>query len=264
MIKSEISKRAFFISLNNKSGENRLNMSTLNQIYSALEKGETDKNVDVIVIKSELEYFSKGAPIDELVKFNEAESKIYAKLGQNIIKKIREIKKPVIACVSGDTLGGSFEIVLACDLILATSDARFGFDEVNFGLIPGFGGSQIIAKKSHETLAKYLIFTGEKVDAEFLKRYGIFLSTYKDKNELELNLNLLLEKFESKSLFAIGLAKETINNGLETDFNQALLIEQNAFTVAFASNDKIEGMSAFLEKRSPEFKDRWEDFEEIK
>jgi enoyl-CoA hydratase len=264
MIKSEISKRAFFISLNNKSGENRLNISTLNQIYSALEKGETDKNVDVIVIKSELEYFSKGAPIDELVKFNEAESKIYAKLGQNIIKKIREIKKPVIACVSGDTLGGSFEIVLACDLILSTNDARFGFDEVNLGFIPGFGGSQIIAKKSHETLAKYLIFTGEKVDAEFLKRYGIFLSTYKDKNELELNLNLLLEKFESKSLFAIGLAKETINSGLEIDFNQALLIEQNAFTVAFASNDKVEGMSAFLEKRSPEFKDRWEDFEEIK
>jgi enoyl-CoA hydratase len=264
MIKSEISKRAFFISLNSKSNENRLTVSMLNNIYSALEKGEKDKNIDVIVIKSELEYFSKGAPIDELVKFNEAESKIYAKLGQNIIKKIREIKKPVIACVCGDTLGGSFEIVLACDLILATSDARFGFDEVNFGLIPGFGGSQIIAKKSHETLAKYLVFTGEKVDAEFLKRYGIFLSTYKDKNELELNLNLLLEKFESKSLFAIGLAKETINSGLEIDFNQALLIEQNAFTVAFASNDKVEGMSAFLEKRSPEFKDRWEDFEEIK
>jgi len=264
MIKTEILKRTFFISLNNESGENRLNIIMLNSIYSSLEKAEKDKNVDVIVIKSELKYFSKGAPIEELMKFNEAESKIYAKLGQSVIKKIREIKKPVIACVRGDTLGGSFEIVLACDLILATDDARFGFDEVNQGFIPGFGGSQLIAKKSHETLAKYLVFTGDKVNVDFLKRYGIILSTYKDRNELELNLNLILEKFESKSLFAIGLSKETINNGLETDFNQALLIEQNAFTVAFASNDKIEGMRAFLEKRSPEFKDRWEDFEEIK
>lgn len=263
MIKSEISKRAFFISLNNESNENRLNIKMLHQIYSAIEKGEMDKNIDVIVIKSELEYFSKGAPIEELMKFNEAESKIYAKLGQNIIKKIREIKKPVIACVNGDTLGGSFEIVLACDLILATNDARFGFDEVNLGFIPGFGGSQLIAKKAHETLAKYLIFTGERVDADFLKRYGILLTVYKDKGEMELNLDLILENLKTKSLFAIGLAKETINNGLETDFTQALLIEQNAFAVAFASNDKFEGMSAFLDKRSPEFIDRWEDYEEI-
>ncbi|MDK2791824.1 MAG: hypothetical protein PWQ25_687 [Deferribacteres bacterium] len=264
MLKIYVKNRALFISLDLEKDENRLTIGLLNEIYNALENGERDKNIDIIVLKSELEYFSKGAPVGELAKYNEAESKIYAKTGQKVIKKIREIKKPVIACVNGEVSGGSFEIVLSCDIILSTRDARFGFDEVNLGFIPGFGGSQIIARKTHETFAKYLIFTGEKVDTNFLQKYGIVISVFASKTEMFSELDIIINNLRGKSIFAIGLAKETINNGLETDFNQALLIEQNAFTVAFASNDKVEGMSAFIEKRKPEFKDRWEDFEEIK
>lgn len=263
MLKLYTEDRGFFISLNSPENDNRMTIDMLNSIYTALEKGEKDKHIDLIILKSELNYFSKGAPIDAFAQYNEAESKIYAKVGQKVIQKIREIKKPVIACVSGDVLGGSFEIVLSCDIILSTADAKFGFEEVNYGIIPGFGGSQIIARKTHETFAKYLVFTGEKVDVKFLKKFGIVLSEYKDMGELQINLKGIMEKITQKSIFAIGLAKETINNGLETDFNQALLIEQNAFTVAFASNDKIEGMKAFIEKRQPNFNDRWEDIEEI-
>lgn len=263
MVKTELSDRVFYILLNGKKDENRLTFDKLNKILGVLKIAEKDKNVDIVVIKSELDYFSKGAPIKELLEYSETEAKIYSKLGQNVIKKIRDIKKPVIACVEGEALGGSFEIVLACDLILATKDARFGFNEVNFGIIPGFGGSMLIAKKVHETLSKYLIFTGENVSIDELLRFGIFADVYEDRASLEDGLRKTIEKLKGKSIFAIGLSKETINNGVQMSFEQALLLEQNAFTVAFSSNDKKEGMTAFVEKRQPSFTDRWEDFEEI-
>ena len=263
MIRTELRDNVFYILLNGEKSENRLTFDKLNKILNILKVAEKDKNVDIIVIKSELNYFSKGAPIKELLKYSETEAKIYSKLGQSIVKKIRDIKKPVIACVEGEALGGSFEIVLACDLILATKDARFGFNEVNFGIIPGFGGFMLVAKKVHETLSKYLIFTGENVSVSELMRFGIFADVYEDSAALENGLTKTLGKIKDKSMFAIGLSKETINNGLEMSFEQALLLEQNAFTVAFSSNDKKEGMTAFIEKRSPSFKDRWEDFEEL-
>lgn len=264
MIRSLVKGRAGYLILNDVAGENRFSVELIKKIEKALKNFGNNKNIDAIVIKSSLEYFSRGLPVKDAMTFNETSAKIYSKAGQYLVSTIRNIKKPVIALVNKEVLSGAFEMVLACDMVFASEDTCFGFPEVNLGIIPGFGGLQLLGRRVHETLAKYLLFTGETVLAHDLNRYGLLFRVYKDVSEAELNIEHFIVKLQNKSIFAIGLGKETINNGLETSFEKALLIEQNAFTVAFSSNDKFEGMTAFIEKREPVFNDRWEDYEDLK
>lgn len=264
MIQSLVKDRVGYLILNDATGENRLSVDFIKKIDGALKDFGCNRNIDAIVIKSALEFFSRGLPVKDATTFNETTAKIYSKAGQYLVSTIRNIKKPVIALVNKDVLSGAFEMVLACDMVFASEDSCFGFPEVNLGITPGFGGLQLLGRRVHETLAKYLLFTAETVLASELLNYGLLFRVYKNISEAELNLEHFLAKLHNKSIFAIGLGKETINNGLETSFEKALLLEQNAFTVAFSSNDKFEGMTAFIEKREPVFKDRWEDYEELK
>ncbi|MGA1862030.1 enoyl-CoA hydratase-related protein [Deferribacter thermophilus] len=240
-----------------------LNTENLKRIYEVLNEYENDPNIDLIVLKSRLKQFCSGYNLDELINFNEADSKIYSFLGQRLIKRIRDIKKIVISMVDGDALGGGFELALASDIIFATKRSRFGFPETNYGIISGFGGTQLMSRRIYETFTKYLVFTGELVDASVLYEKGFIAKIFENIAEMERFLNELKDKIKERSIFAIGLAKEVINNGVEIDLDKALLLEQNAFTVAFASKDKKEGMTAFLEKRKPIFKDRWEEFKKL-
>ncbi|KAA0258584.1 enoyl-CoA hydratase/isomerase family protein [Deferribacter autotrophicus] len=240
-----------------------LTTDNLKDLYHIINEFENDIEVDLITFSSETDSFCKGVNIEELVNYNEAESKIFSFLGQRLIKRMRNLKKIIISLVNGNALGAGFEIVLASDVIFATKRSMFGFPETNFGIIPGFGGTQLMSRKIYETFTKYLVFTGEKVTADNLFEKGIITKLFDNNDEMTNFFEEFAEKLKQRSVFAIGLAKEVINNGIEIDLEKALLLEQNAFTVAFASNDKREGMSAFIEKRKPKFTDRWEEFKKL-
>jgi enoyl-CoA hydratase len=259
----KVSNRTGYIILN-KENNNALNSNDLKEINSALNIFYYDKNVDLIVIESKIDNcFCSGTDIEEIKEFDEAKAKIFSSAGQSLVKKIRTIKKTVLCKIDGICYGAGFEIALNSDIIFATEDSKFGFSEVNLGIIPGFGGSILFTRKIYETFVKYLVFTGNDISAKELFEKGIINKVCKNREELNEITNKFATDLGEKSIFALGLAKETINSGMDTNLQNALLIEQNAFTVAFSSNDKKEGMTAFIEKRKPVFRDRWEDIEKI-
>ena len=259
-----IEKNMGIISLDNLQTKNSLTIEMLENIKTAINTLEKNKNTDIIWLKSTINgYFSSGYNLEYIGGLNEPEAKFYSHKGSDIIKTIKNCKKIVCCSINGKALGGGFEIALACDLIFATRDSEFGFPEVNYGIIPGFGGTQLLNRKLYETFSKYLIFTGNLVTAQELYEKGILNEIFEKDSESCSQISKLAELVKKRSKFAIGLAKETINNGLEMPLEQALKFEQNAFMASFASNDKKEGMTAFREKRTPVFKDRWEDFESL-
>jgi enoyl-CoA hydratase/carnithine racemase len=236
-----------------------INSTDITALCSLLQNAESDREVDFIRLTSESGDFSVGARIETLSAYDEKEARAYAVLGQKLIKTIRNLKKVVIAEVDGDAFGAGFEVALACDFIFATSRSRFGFPEINLGIVPAFGGSQLAARKTYETFAKYLLFTGEPVNSAELYSKGVINSVFADTASMKTHVDDLCKRLGAKSIFMMGLAKETLNNGIEMDFDKALLLEQNSFAFSFACEDKKEGMGAFIEKRKPQFKNRWED-----
>lgn len=263
-IKGKIYDKAGFITISNTENNNALCSEEFKKIKYFLLKFNADKNVDLIVIESGLDNcFSSGSNIEELKDCDEARAKVFAATGQDLIRTIRNIKKTVLCKINGICYGAGFEIALSSDIIFATENSLFGFPEVNQGIIPGLGGTILFTRKIYETFVKYLVFTGSSVSAKELFDKGIVNKVCKDVEELDDRVRDFSNLISKRSVFALGLAKETINAGLETDLDKALLIEQNAFTVAFSSNDKREGMTAFIEKRKPVFTDRWEDIEDL-
>lgn len=260
-VSTETKERACVISLNCEITGNIVCQEMLDGIYSALDKAESDKDVNIVVIKSAVEgVFSKGHDIARLEKMDHIEIKQYNLRGQRLVRMLRGMKKPVLAMVDGDCFGPAFEIILACDMVFATKRSRFGFNETAYGFIPGFGGTQLASRKIYETFVKYLVFTGEPVSAMELFNKGMISKVSDDREELTNYAIETARLLARRSSFAMGLAKETINNTVDMDFSKGLLLEQNAFTFSFSTFDKTEGTNAFLEKREPQFRDRWEDY----
>ncbi len=254
---SSVSGRAAVITLHKKCTDPQA-------LCRVLEEAEADRNIDFIRLRGTDGSFSIGRAVSGLGSFGEKEARAYAERGQRLVKTMRSLKKLIIAEVDGEAFGPGFEIALASDLIFATSSSRFAFPEVNLGIIPGFGGTQLAARKVYETFAKYLVFTGDSAAAEELHAKGILNAVFADAASMHAHVDALCGRLSEKSSFILGLAKETVNSGIEMDFDKALLFEQNAFTFSFSCEDKREGMGAFIEKRKPVFKNRWEDlrFEE--
>lgn len=234
-------------------------ISMIKQIKSI----ENDRDINHILITSTKEHFCIGHDIESIIKYDLTESKIYASLGQELIKSMRNSKKIFITATNGKVLGPGFEIAIASDIVFATNDSVFGFPETDFGILPAFGGTSLASRKIHENFVKYLTITGEEIPVDELFCRGVISKIFDTKSEMLQHIHNIMDSLNKKSIFALGLAKETINNGIEIDLDKALLLEQNAFSVAFSSYDKQEGMLAFIEKREPVFKNRWEDYEDM-
>ena len=168
---------------------------------------------------------------------------------------IESIEKPFIAAVNGFALGGGCELAMACDIRIASEKAKFGQPEVNLGIIPGFGGTQRLPRLVGKGMAKYLIMTAEMVDAQEAQRIGL-VEKVTSPEELIPACEKLAQTIMSKAPIAIGIAKTTINNGYDLDMRAASTLEIEAFASSFGSQDKTEGMTAFLEKRAAEFKNK--------
>jgi enoyl-CoA hydratase len=179
----------------------------------------------------------------------------FGSFAQDAFMSIEGNPKPVIAAINGYALGGGCEIAMACDLRIASDKAKFGQPEINLGTIPGFAGTQRLPRLVGKTKAKELIYLGEMIDAEEAYRIGL-VNKVVPAEQLLAEAEKIAEKIVAKSGIALKLAKSAIDTGLETDFLTGQNIEAQLFGLTFATEDQKEGMSAFLEKRKAEFKNR--------
>jgi enoyl-CoA hydratase len=182
------------------------------------------------------------------------EGRRFGELGAAVFRKIELMAKPVIAAVNGFALGGGCELAMACDIRIASDNAKFGQPETGLGILPGFGGTQRLARLVGKGRAKELIFTCDMIDANEAYRIGL-ANKVVPQAELLDTCKAMAEKIMSKGSYAISLAKEAINTGTETDLSSGLTLEADLFGLAFSTDDKKEGMTAFLEKRKANLTD---------
>ncbi len=252
----EFEGRIGILTINRPKALNALNRATLKDIGAALDHIESEKAADVLIITGAgPKSFVAGADIAEMKDMDQEQARAFAWAGQNLFKRLQSTSMPVIAAVNGFALGGGCELAMACDVILASEKARFGQPEVNLGIIPGFGGTQRMARLIGPQWAKYLCMSGEMIGAEEALRIGLVARIYPP-DELMEAAKKLASTIAGKGLIAVGLVKQAVNEGLDVPLAQGLEIEVDKFVEGFGTEDRKEGMTAFLEKRAPKFQGR--------
>ncbi len=231
---------------------NALNAEVLNELELAFDSINEDEEVQVVVLTGEGKAFVAGADIAYMRELDPAGAKKFSEDGSRLFRKIEMLNKVVIAAVNGFALGGGCELAMACDIRIASVKAKFGQPEVGLGIIPGFSGTQRLARLVGLGRAKELIFTGGHIDAEEAYRIGL-VNKVTEKEKLMEDVYKLADKIKSNSRVALKYAKESMNRGIETDIETGIAFEANIFGLCFASQDKMEGLSAFIEKRHPNF-----------
>ena|SRR3990167_3117153 len=232
---------------------NALNQDVLEELGSILNKLQTEKTLRVLVITGDgTKAFVAGADIAAMKSMTPNKALEFATLGQTVFSKIDHFPAPVIAAVNGFALGGGLELALACDFIVASENARFGQPEVKLGLIPGFGGTQRLMREIGMRKAKELIFSGRMIDAKEALRIGL-VNRVVSPESFQSTVNEIAKEISSQGPFAVSIAKKTMNDGLNTDLESALLIERQSFALCFDTHDQKEGCSAFIEKRRSTF-----------
>jgi enoyl-CoA hydratase len=209
--------------------------------------------VRVLILTGQGRAFIAGADVRQFLSFDSQRAYDFIRKGQKLLERLEACSLPVIAAVNGFALGGGCEVALACDLIYASENARFGQPEINLGLMPGLGGSQRLARLVGKGLAKELCLTGRALEAHEAKTLGLAAQVFPSEALLPECRRIALE-LAAKSRFALGQIKRVINLGFELDLPSALELEAQAFALCFASADPQEGVQAFLEKRPPRFK----------
>ena len=232
---------------------NALNVATLEQLESAFAAldGPAGRAVRCVILTGAGEKaFVAGADIAAMEHLSVEEARRFSELGRRLAARIEGLAAPVIAAVNGFALGGGLELALACDFIIAATNARLGQPEVNVGVLPGFGGTQRLARRVGIGRARQLIYTGEPITAEEARSWGL-CNEVTGPSELLPRARALAERIAGRSPLAVTAAKRAIRAGEDLPLERALMLEQDAFASLFASEDQKEGMRAFLEKRPP-------------
>lgn len=243
------------IKLNRPKAMNALNVELLADLKMALCEAEIDREIKVIIITGEGKAFAAGADIAAMKDMNAIEGLEYSKTGQTLYRSIEKIRKPVIAAVNGFALGGGFELTLACDLRIVSSKAKLGLPETGLGIIPGFGGSQRLARLVGDTKAKELIFTAGMLGPEDALNIGL-INKVTEPEELMNEALKMAGKILKNAPIAVGYAKDAINRGRQVDIDSAEAMEALYVGMCFATEDLHEGMTAFVEKRPAQFQGR--------
>jgi enoyl-CoA hydratase len=199
--------------------------------------------------------FSAGVDITEMTAMSTPEAKRRADEGHALAALIESLACPVIAAVNGFALGGGCELALACDFIYAADTAKFGQPEVNLGVIPGFGGTQRLARRVGMGRARELVYTGEIITADRALAIGL-VNMVTPKEELLLRVRAVADQIASKGPLAVAQAKRAMLRGVDGDLPSASELEAQTFAMLFGSEDQKEGMRAFVEKRKPTFRGR--------
>ncbi|UCE37584.1 MAG: enoyl-CoA hydratase/isomerase family protein [Thermoplasmata archaeon] len=244
------------ISMNRPKALNALNSETLSELRTAVFTLGNDPDVGVIIITGSGEKaFVAGADIKEMKDMTPMEARHFMHFGQSVFSDIDNLPKPTIAAVNGFALGGGCELALSCDMILASESAKFGLPEVTLGIHPGFGGTQRLPRLIGSAKAKELIFTGQMIDAKEAERIGLVNKVVSQESLMD-EAKGLAQKILKNGQIAIRLVKSAINAGLNVPLEKGLAYEAETQGLAFATEDKNEGLNAFLEKRKPNFNNR--------
>lgn len=248
-----IENKIAVVAVNRPKALNALNQQTLLELQETFIDLAKNDAVQLIILTGYGEKaFVAGADIAAMQPLNALEARRFAKLGHQVMQHIEGCLKPVIAAVNGFALGGGCELALGCDIRIASENARFGQPEVNLGVIPGFGGTQRLARLIGKGRALELILTGNMIDAAEAYRIGL-VNKVVPANELLETAKAMAMTIISKGPYAVQLAKQAIRNGLELDLDRANQYEAELFGLCFATIDQKEGMQAFLEKRPAHF-----------
>lgn len=231
---------------------NALNIRVLEELLAAAGRASEDPEVKAVILTGEGRAFVAGADISQMREFGTLDGLCFGDLGHALLQAFETMDKPVIAAVNGFALGGGTEISLGCDFIYASTKAKFGQPEVNLGIIPGFGGTQRLARTVGMNKARELVYTGEIISAEEALRIGLVSAVY-EPDELMDKVRERAALVASKGPRAVAAAKRVMNKGVDLSLDAALELEKQAFSALFGTEDQREGMSAFVEKRKPEF-----------
>lgn len=241
------------IIMNRPEAMNALNSKVLKELGNVVDELEKDKDIWVVLITGEGNAFVAGADIREMIEKTPIEAREFTYLGTEVFKKLENLGKVVIACVNGFALGGGLELALACDFIIASEKAKFGLPEVGLGIHPGFGGTQRLPRTIGKNKAKEMIFTGDIISAKEALKIGLVNKVVQPQDLMKEGVNIA-KKISSKGPIAIKLAKNVVNKGLDVDLNTALSLEVESVSLCFGTEDKKEGMQAFVERRKAKFK----------
>jgi enoyl-CoA hydratase len=241
------------ITLSRPKALNALNTELLLELKDIINEISTDETIHVLIITGEGKAFVAGADITEMKNFNSTEGLKYGELGAAVLRNIQRLKIPSIAAVNGFALGGGCELAMCCDLRIASENAKFGQPEVGLGITPGFSGCVRLSRLAGVAKARELIYTADIISAAEAEKYGL-VNKVVPAEQLMSEAMEMAKKIASKAQLAVRYSKMAINRGFETDIETAIAFENQVFALCFSTEDQKEGMTAFVDKRKPEFK----------
>ena len=250
----EIQGNVAVISINRPKALNALNPEVMEELRECLKQISTDKEVRAAILTGTGDKaFVAGADIGSMAKQTPLEAKRFAAAGQEVLFAMEAMEIPIIAAVNGFALGGGTEIAMACDFIYASEKAKFGQPEINLGIIPGFGGTQRLARLVGKGWARELCLTGVIISAQEAQEIGLVNKVFPPETLME-ETRKTANLIASKGRAAVRAVKQAVNRGFDVDLRNGCAMEVDAFAIAFTSPDAKEGLTAFLEKRKQDFK----------
>lgn len=241
------------LSFNRPEKLNAVSPEMMTEFSQAVDEVRSNKTIRVLLLTGQGRAFIAGADIKLFLELDPLSARQFAARGQELLRKLGELPFPVIACVHGFALGGGCEIAMACDFIYAAQNAKFGQPEVNLGFNPCLGGTQRLARLVGKNLAKELCLTGRFIDAQEAKTLGLVAQVFPEATFLE-NCRSAALALAAKSRLALESVKRVIDWGVDVDLKTGCALEAEAFALCFTGPDVTEGVTAFLEKRKPQFR----------
>lgn len=252
-LKHQIEAGILTITLNRPEKLNALNQAMFDELSLLLCQAKEDKSIQGLILTGEGRAFCAGADIKRLAECNAQSGYEFAQQGQAVFRQLETLGKPSLAAINGYAFGGGCELAIAATLRLASTEAQFGQPEVKLGVIPGYGGTQRLARLIGQGRALDLCLTGRFIDAETAKQWGL-VSDVVTAETLLYEATRLMKGITALAPLALRAVIESIDHGYNLSLPDALHLEALHFATTCASQDKQEGVSAFLEKRAPQFK----------
>lgn len=251
----EVENGIAIVTINRPKAMNAINAEMLEEMNVLFQEISDRKDIKVVILTGAGgKAFVAGADISDMAKQTPAEARTMSLFARDIFMKLEKMQQVTIAAIDGFTFGGGCELSMCCDIRIASEKSKFGQPETGLGIIPGFGGTQRLARLVGMGRAKELIFTGDTIDAQEAYRIGLVNKVVPD-SEIMDYVKKLAAKIASKAAYANAMAKQVIEIGYDMNLPDALALEANSFAVLFSTHDRTEGLTAFLEKRKPTFTD---------
>jgi len=251
-LSTEVKAEVLLVTVNRPDKMNALSTTVLSELKDVMHNFPSDIRGMILTGAGE-KAFIAGADIEAMNSMTPDDAEKFSHLGQEVPQLFDHASVPIIACVNGYALGGGCEMAMGCDFIYATDNAHFGQPEVDLGLIPSFGGTQRLMRYVGKGAAREIIYTGKTIKADEALRLGLVVRIFGSKKEMIQAALDTLETIKSKSPLTITKCKEVMSKGSDTTLEAGLDAERAAFKCVFGTEDKKEGVQAFLEKRKPQF-----------